>query len=334
MSTASNPRIRRDWNALPLPDLFEALAFADAERAVSVALVEDLGAEAALTAASSAFADVTSRATIAQDDRGRARIESRAEGVLCGVRVAEIVARRAGLAFTAHREDGARLVRGTRVATVEGPLASLLAHERTMLNFLTLLSGNATMAAHFVEETRGTRAAICDTRKTIPGLRTLQKYATRCGGAMLHRIGLFDAMLLKDNHLGSFGGDDLATRVHAAAVRAREQGEIAFVECEVDSLEQFDAVLSLALPGPDRVLDMILLDNMDPAMLAEAVRRRDARGAAVLLEASGGVRLDTVRRIALSGVDRISVGAITHSAPALDLGLDIEIDRGATSTQS
>lgn len=329
MSATSNTRIRRDWNALPLGELFEALARADAERAVQCALEEDLG----VTGAEAATADITSRATIPSDMRGRARIESRAEGVLCGVRVAEIVARHAGLAFTAHREDGARLVRGTRVATVEGPLASLLASERTMLNFLTLLSGNATLAARFVEETRGTRAAICDTRKTIPGLRTLQKYATRCGGAMLHRIGLYDAVLLKDNHLGSFGSDELVARVRAAAVRAREQGEVAFVECEVDSLDQFDAVLTLALPGPDRVLDMILLDNMDPAMLAEAVRRRDARGAAVLLEASGGVRLDTVRRIALSGVDRISVGAITHSAPALDLGLDIEVDRGGVPGQ-
>jgi len=322
MSATSNPRICRDWNALPLGELFDTLARADAERIVQCAIEEDLG----VAGADAAAADVTSRTTISPDARGRARIESRADGVLCGVRVAEIVARHAGLVFTAHREDGARLVCGTRVATVEGPLASLLAIERTMLNFLTLLSGNATLAARFVEETRGTAAAICDTRKTIPGLRTLQKYATRCGGAMLHRIGLYDAVLLKDNHLGSFGSDDLVARVRAAAVRAREQGEVAFVECEVDSLDQFDVVLMLALPGPDRVLDMILLDNMDPAMLAEAVRRRDARGAAVVLEASGGVRLDTVRRIAMSGVDRISVGAITHSAPALDLGLDIEID--------
>jgi nicotinate-nucleotide pyrophosphorylase (carboxylating) len=189
-----------------------------------------------------------------------------------------------------------------------------------MLNFATLLSGNATIAARFVDETRGTRATICDTRKTLPGLRTLQKYATRCGGATLHRIGLFDAVLLKDNHLESFGGDDLAERVRAAASRARAQRTVAFVECEVDSLDQLDRLLTLE----SGVLDMILLDNMDPAMLAEAVRRRDARAPHILLEASGGVRLDTVRRIALSGVDRISVGAITHSAPALDLGLDLE----------
>ena len=319
-STHRPPQIRRDWNALPLGELFDLLARTDTERAIQRALEEDLGSADAGVAG-----DVTSRATIAPAVRGRARIESRADGVLCGIRVAEMVVSRAGLTMTAHREDGARLVRGTRIATLEGPLASLLAYERTMLNFMTMLSGNATIAARFVDETRGTRATICDTRKTLPGLRTLQKYATRCGGAALHRIGLFDAVLLKDNHLGSFGSDDLAMRVRDAAERARSLGEVAFVECEVDSLEQLDRLLALDAG----VLDMILLDNMDPAMLAEAVRRRDARAPGVLLEASGGVRLDTVRRIALSGVDRISVGAITHSAPALDLGLDLEHADGA-----
>lgn len=310
-----SPQIRSDWNALPLNALFDQLARNDAEHAVENALAEDLGrSDAGLEG------DVTSCATISPDVRGRARIESRGDGVLCGMPVVEMVARRAGLKLTAHREDGARLVRGTRIATLEGPLALLLAYERTMLNFATLLSGNATFAARFVDETRGTRATICDTRKTLPGLRTLQKYATRCGGATLHRIGLFDAVLLKDNHLESFGSDDLAERVRAAASRARAQRTVAFVECEVDSLDQLDRLLTLE----SGVLDMILLDNMDPAMLAEAVRRRDARAPHVLLEASGGVRLDTVRRIALSGVDRISVGAITHSAPALDLGLDLE----------
>jgi nicotinate-nucleotide pyrophosphorylase (carboxylating) len=172
---------------------------------------------------------------------------------------------------------------------------------------------------------RGTRAAICDTRKTVPGLRTLQKYATRCGGATLHRIGLFDAVLLKDNHLGAFAAGTLAERVRQAARSARAAGPVAFVECEVDSLAQLDELLALE----QGVLDMVLLDNMGPATLAEAVRRRDARAPHVQLEASGGVRLDTVRAIAESGVDRISVGAITHSAPALDLGLDLDMVEAA-----
>ena len=205
---------------------------------------------------------------------------------------------------------------------VEGPLRALLSHERTMLNFLTLLSGNATLAAQFVDAVRGSRARICDTRKTIPGLRTLQKYATRCGGATLHRIGLFDGVILKDNHLAAFAGVTLAERVRAAAERARTIAPVAFVECEVDELAQLDALLSLERG----VLDLVLLDNMDAGMLTEAVRRRDRAQSAIELEASGGVRLDTVRRIASSGVERISVGAITHSAGALDLGLDLEIE--------
>jgi nicotinate-nucleotide pyrophosphorylase (carboxylating) len=301
-----------DWNALALPALFEALCRDDAEATVSLALKEDLGDAG----------DVTSAACFGAGDRGRARIVSRADGVLAGIRVAEIVARRGGLSLRVHVEDGARIGRGTPVATVEGPLVALLSHERTMLNFLTLLSGNATLAAQFVDAVRGTRAAICDTRKTIPGLRTLQKYATRCGGATLHRIGLFDAALFKDNHLGAFGGESLAVRARAAAMRARAATAVSFVECEVDTLEQLDELLSLE----QGVLDMILLDNMAPGSMAEAVRRRDERAPWIRLEASGGVRLDTVRRIAASGVDRISVGAITHSSMALDLGLDLVIE--------
>jgi nicotinate-nucleotide pyrophosphorylase (carboxylating) len=305
----------RDWNALPLAALFEELARVDAEAVVARALGEDLGD----------CGDITSMASIPAAQRGRATVVSRGEGVLAGVRVAEIVASRAGLELAVHAEDGARLARDTRVATLEGPFASILAHERTVLNFLTLLSGNATLAARFVDAVRGTRAAICDTRKTVPGLRTLQKYATRCGGATLHRIGLFDAMLLKDNHLGAFAAGTLAERVRQAARSARAAGPVAFVECEVDSLAQLDELLALE----QGVLDMVLLDNMEPATLAEAVRRRDARAPHVQLEASGGVRLDTVRAIAESGVDRISVGAITHSAPALDLGLDLDMVEAA-----
>jgi nicotinate-nucleotide pyrophosphorylase (carboxylating) len=302
-----------DWNALTLPQLFDELARADAVIAVERALAEDLGA-------AGISGDVTSAVTIAPTARGRARVVSRSSGVIAGLRVAEIIAQRAGLTLTIHVDDGSRVERGTRIASLEGPLVSLLAHERTMLNFLTLLSGNATLAAQFVDAVHPSRAAICDTRKTIPGLRTLQKYASRCGGATLHRIGLYDAVLIKDNHLGSFEAAQLAERVREASMQARAQRTIAFVECEVDSLAQFDRLLTLEVG----VLDMVLLDNMEPAMLSEAVRRRDARAPHLLLEASGGVRLDTVRRIAASGVDRISVGAITHSANALDIGLDMD----------
>ncbi len=306
------PRIvsNADWNALDLRTLFDKLARNDAEALVTRALDEDLAG----------VGDLTSNACIAAQTQGRATVHSRGDGVIAGLRVAEIVAQRAHLSITLHVDDGARVTRGTPVATIEGSLRALLAHERTMLNFLTLLSGNATLAAQFVEAVRGTNAQITDTRKTVPGLRTLQKYATRCAGATLHRIGLFDAVLLKDNHLGAFTRGTLVERVRLAAQRARSEGHAAFVECEVDSLEQLESLLTLERG----VLDMILLDNMSVEMLADAVKLNAARGAHVLLEASGGVRLDTVRRIAESGVDRISVGAITHSAPALDLGLDLD----------
>ena len=313
MTTDPRTDHRIDWNALTLPQLFDELARADAVIAIERALAEDLGA-------AGISGDVTSAVTIAPTARGRARVVSRSSGVVAGLRVAEIIAQRAGLTLTVHVDDGSRVERGTRIASLEGSLVSLLAHERTMLNFLTLLSGNATLAAQFVDAVHPSRAAICDTRKTIPGLRTLQKYASRCGGATLHRIGLYDAVLIKDNHLGSFEAAQLAERVREASMQARAQRTIAFVECEVDSLAQFDRLLTLEAG----VLDMVLLDNMEPAMLSEAVRRRDARAPHLLLEASGGVRLDTVRRIAASGVDRISVGAITHSANALDIGLDMD----------
>lgn len=319
MTTEARTDYRIDWNALTLPQLFDELARADAVIAIERALAEDLGA-------AGISGDVTSAVTIAPTARGRARVVSRSSGVVAGLRVAEIIAQRGGLTLTVHVDDGSRVERGTRIASLEGPLVSLLAHERTMLNFLTLLSGNATLAAQFVDAVHPSRAAICDTRKTIPGLRTLQKYASRCGGATLHRIGLYDAVLIKDNHLGSFEAAELAERVRAASMQARAQRTIAFVECEVDSLAQFDRLLTLEVG----VLDMVLLDNMEPAMLSEAVRRRDARAPHLLLEASGGVRLDTVRRIAASGVDRISVGAITHSANALDIGLDIDASLSGT----
>jgi nicotinate-nucleotide pyrophosphorylase (carboxylating) len=313
MYQSASPHNRStDWNSLALPALFDALCRADAEDAVTRAIREDLGA----------VGDVTSAACFTSEDRGRARLVSRTDGVLAGIRVAEIVAARAGLSIRVHVEDGARIGRGTPVATVEGSLLALLSHERTMLNFVTLMSGTATLAAQFIDAVRGSRALICDTRKTIPGLRTLQKYATRCGGATLHRIGLFDAALFKDNHLSAFGGESLAVRARSAAIRARASAPLAFVECEVDDLSQFDEILSIE----EGVLDMILLDNMDPGALAEAVRRRDAKAPWLTLEASGGVRLDTVRRIAASGVERISVGALTHSASALDLGLDLVVD--------
>jgi nicotinate-nucleotide pyrophosphorylase (carboxylating) len=211
--------------------------------------------------------------------------------------------------FEARIADGDRVAPGHVVATIDANARALLAGERTALNFLGLLSGIATATRTFVDAVAGTRARIVDTRKTTPGLRALQRYAVRCGGGWNHRFGLDDGVLIKDNHLA------VAASIHdaVAAVRARV-GHMVKVEIEVDTIAQ----LQEALEEP---IDAVLLDNMTPALLREAVALVDGR---VLAEASGGVTLENVAEIARTGVDLISIGKITHSAPALDLSLGID----------
>lgn len=281
---------------------------ANAETLINLALEEDLGVQG----------DLTSRATIPIDAVGSAVFVARAHGVLAGLPVLAMLCGRFGVleGVRPHIEDGASLAPGTKIATVSGSVRNLLALERTALNFLQRLSGVATMARKFVDQVSNTKAKILDTRKTTPGWRFLEKYAVRCGGALNHRIGLFDAILIKDNHLACLANhpDPIGRAVNAARGLAQSA---AFIELEVDRLEQFD----LALKTP---LDMILLDNFSLEDLREAVRRRNDAGSKILLEASGGVNLDTVRDIAETGVDWISVGALTHSAPALDIALDEE----------
>jgi nicotinate-nucleotide pyrophosphorylase (carboxylating) len=236
--------------------------------------------------------------------------------------VLELTLARFGLAggLEVFRAEGDRIHRGDILARVHGPMRSLLAAERTALNFLQRQSGVATMTRRFVDAVAGTAAAILDTRKTTPGWRALEKYAVRCGGGQNHRIGLYDMVLIKDNHLAwhdnAGAGDPVAVAVRAARGHAAAGIQ---VEVEVDSLVQLDRALSC---GPD----IILLDNFSLADLAEAVRRRNVRAPGIALEASGGVNLGTVRAIAETGVDRISVGALTHSAPALDIALDLARD--------
>ncbi len=273
-----------------------------AQRLIAWALEEDLGSAG----------DVTSLATIPAETRGTADFVARSPGVLAGLPLAADVmfAVDSGLAFTAHVRDGARLKPGERIATVTGSMRSILKAERVALNFLQHLSGIATLTAKFVEAVRGTRAQILDTRKTLPGWRLLAKYAVRCGGGVNHRLGLYDAILVKDNHLAALGGS-----IAAAVASARETFPELPIELEVDSLTQLEAALPLA-PA------IILLDNMTPETMREAVRRRDAQAPTVKLEASGGVNLQSVAGIAGTGVERISVGALTHSAPALDVALD------------
>jgi nicotinate-nucleotide pyrophosphorylase (carboxylating) len=277
---------------------------------IELALAEDLGDTG----------DVTTTATIPARVNGAARLVARGPGVIAGLPVAERLLGRFELlaGWTRERADGDAVLAGDTIARIAGPVRAILAVERVLLNFLQRLSGVATLTARYTSAVAGTRAKILDTRKTTPGWRALEKYAVRCGGGTNHRFGLFDAVLIKDNHLAWLASSSGSAGPIAAAVAASKSIVPAggFVEVEVDTLEQFDRALAC---GPD----VILVDNLGPEALAEAVRRRDARGPGVLLEASGGVTLGTVRALAETGVDRISIGALTHSAPALDLALDL-----------
>jgi nicotinate-nucleotide pyrophosphorylase (carboxylating) len=271
--------------------------------------------------------DLTSQAIIPPDLPGRAVFRTRAEGIVAGLPAAEMVfaTLNSAVRFDSLVQDGTRAKRGDCLARVVGPMRDILAGERTALNFLQRLSGVATRTWRYVEAVAGLPCRILDTRKTIPGWRLLEKYAVRCGGGSNHRMGLFDAVLIKDNHLAALGNqpDAILRAIRAAREFLEADDRLAAqtpqspveVTVEVDTLDQLDAALACRP-------DIVLLDNMNPATLREAVRRRNAAAPGVLLEASGGVNLTTVRAIAETGVDRISVGELTHSAPALDIGLD------------
>jgi nicotinate-nucleotide pyrophosphorylase (carboxylating) len=301
-----------------------------------VVLVETLDAHPTLRGAVARFGqdfdddlgperlDITSWALVPADATVRAAMRVRSAGVTAGFNLLPAVldAHGGAAAVTLHVRDGSRVEAGATIAELHGPLRDVLAVERPALNMVGHLSGVATLTRRYVDAVAGTRTAICETRKTLPGLRALQKYATSCGGATPHRYGLFDAVLIKDNHLAHVPVERLGEAVRDAAARARKRvPRLKFVEVEVDTLAQLDAVLGSGV-------DLVLLDNMDHATLREAVRRRDERAPAVKLEASGGVNLDTVRAIAHTGVDRISVGALTHSAAGLDVGLDVVLAAG------
>lgn len=287
---------------------------------VRLAAQEDLGL----------LGDCTTLALVGESALGRANIVARQGGIVAGLPAVPLVLEQfdARLRFSAAVEDGSEVRPGQPVGQVEGPARGLLSAERTLLNLLGRLSGIATLTRRYVQAVAGTQAQIYDTRKTTPGWRRLEKYAVRCGGGRNHRLGLFDAVLIKDNHLAwgaetSAEGTPRFTPAQAVArarqwIKRRVPGWLSsrmIVEVEVESLEQLSAVL------PARP-DVVLLDNMPPALLVQAVARRNAAAPYVLLEASGGVTLETVRAIAETGVDRISVGALTHSARALDFGLD------------
>lgn len=273
------------------------------DEAVRRALDEDLGRAG----------DITSAATLPAGARVRAKLVARKAGTIAGLECA----RRAFLmldekiAFRARHRDGDKVAAGTLLAEIEGAAAPILSAERTALNFLGRLSGVATLTAAYVAKIGNAKARVCCTRKTTPGLRALEKYAVRCGGGHNHRFGLDDAVLIKDNHIAVAGGVKPALDKARAAV-----GHLVKIEIEVDSLAQLRDVLASGKA------DAVLLDNMDTKTLAGAVK---LVGGKLVLEASGGVTLDTIAAIAATGVDLISSGALTHSAPALDVALDVEI---------
>lgn len=272
--------------------------------------------------------DWTTLALVPSGATAKAAIVARSPGIACGLRAAEVTISETDVTirWSPEMQDGDRLVPGQRLAVIEGPARSMLTVERILLNLIGRLSGIATLAGRYVEAVQGTRARIYDTRKTTPGWRRLEKYAVHCGGAHNHRTGLFDAILIKDNHLAlAAQAQGTGHLTPAEAVRrardfvdtmtAAQTGPKLMIEVEVDTFEQLHQVL------PEQP-DIVLLDNMTPEQLRHAIELRDSVAPNVELEASGGVNLSTVAAIAATGVDRISVGAMTHSAASLDVGLD------------
>ena len=274
--------------------------------------------ELALREDCDARGDLTSRALIAESVWGAAAVTAREDGVLAGSPAVAVILQTVDplLQWNPRLEDGAALQPGSVIGEISGPVRSLLTAERIVLNLMGRLSGIATLTKRFTEAVDGTVARIYDTRKTTLGWRRLEKYAVRCGGGRNHRTGLFDAVLIKDNHL-AFGKESGTFEPADAVRKARAflNDTEAIIEIEVDTLEQLQAVLPAAP-------DIVLLDNMSPETLKQAVEIRNGAAPDVELEASGGVNLSTVRAVAESGVERISVGALTHSAIGLDLGLD------------
>jgi nicotinate-nucleotide pyrophosphorylase (carboxylating) len=271
--------------------------------AVERALAEDLGRAG----------DVTSIATIPAGTQARAVVVARKAGAISGLPLVAAAFRRLApeIDIKASARDGDSVATKANLMTITGDARAILSGERTALNLLGHLSGIATATADFVRLTKGTKTRICCTRKTTPGLRALEKYAVRCGGGFNHRFGLDDAMLIKDNHIAVAGG------VRAVLERARQNaGHLVKIEIEVDTLDQLAEVLDSGLA------EVVLLDNMNVADMRKAVAMANGR---VVLEASGGITLDTIAEVASTGVDYASSGWITHSAPSLDVALDIEM---------
>ena len=281
---------------------------------IDIALAEDTsGRFGGVGSGIAGGVDVTSRATIPAGQRSRVHFRARSAGVIAGsVVVAAVIERVCGAGASEIDlivDEGHHVDAGAVLAVVEAPSASMLTAERTALNLLCHLSGVATLTQRWVDALEGTGARVRDTRKTMPGLRALEKHAVRCGGGVNHRMGLYDAALIKDNHIAAAGG------ITAAYRQVLEQYPGLAVEVEVDSIEQLGEALSVGAGE-------VLLDNFGVDLLLEAVRLRDRTAPEVRLEASGGLTLDAARSVGETGVDYLAVGELTHSARALDIGLD------------
>jgi nicotinate-nucleotide pyrophosphorylase (carboxylating) len=283
------------------PDAF--ISPLEIEAAVTRALEEDLGRAG----------DITSAATVPEDAPGRAVVVAREAGVIAGLPLVAAAFQKLspGVDIVPHGRDGAAIAAGAKLMTISGKARAILSAERVGLNFLGHLSGIATATAAFVKRIAHTKARIVCTRKTTPGLRALEKYAVRCGGGYNHRFGLDDAILIKDNHIAVAGG------IEAVLRRAKQAaGHLVKIEIEVDSLDQLEQVLAVG------IADVVLIDNFDLAAMKKAVAMVAGR---VVIEASGGITLDSAAAIAETGVDYLSSGALTHSVQSLDVGLDIEM---------
>ena len=313
---------------LKIESAFDADTRADTLKLLEMALIEDTG-----SATLEGAVDCTTLSVIPKAATATASFVSRADGTICGVEVTKLAI--ATLApeinLVCHVADGDTIAKGDRIATFSGSAHQILMMERTCLNFMCKLSGISTLTTRFTEKVHGTKARVLDTRKTTPGYRRLEKYAVACGGGTNHRMGLYDAVMIKDNHLAFYrawnkdakdaivDGIGLARDWVADNKATLPNGEATIVQLEVDTLEQFER----ALPCKP---DIILLDNMSNEMLSKAVQRRDEVAAEILLEASGGVNLETIAGIAKTGVDRISIGALTHTVANFDIGLDWTIE--------
>ena len=274
------------------------------ELLIDLALREDLGENG----------DVTSNCILNSDDEGQASIIVKKDGIIAGLPIAEWVFKKVnpGLKVQNRVEEGSKVQRDEEVVRIVGPLAGILTAERTGLNFLQRLSGIATLTAEFVRKVAGTKVRILDTRKTTPGFRVLEKYAVRAGGGGNHRFGLYDMVLIKENHIAAAGG--IASAVEQTRENMKKRDLNLKIEVEVRNLSEVEQVLNLAV-------DRLMLDNMSLQKIREAVKLANGK---VELEVSGGVTLETVREIAETGVNYISVGALTHSASSLDLSLLID----------